>query len=239
MYTNYIFDIYGTLIDINSDESKPELWEKLSAFYHFKGALYTPEELKISYEQKIEKVRTTITHTQYPDFPLEPIFNSLYTDKNVIVSREVVEDTAHFFRLLSINYIRLYDGVIEFLKKLKSQNKKLYVLSNAQSIFTHYEMKLLGILDYFDDIFFSADYKTCKPDPQFYNILLDTLKLDKKKSIMIGNDYICDIKGAHDVGLDSLYMHSNLSPEIEGDLLSTYSIMSCNVSQMASLCLKD
>ena len=138
MYTNYIFDIYGTLIDINSDESKPELWEKLSAFYHFKGALYTPEELKISYEQKIEKVRTTITHTQYPDFPLEPIFNSLYTDKNVIVSREVVEDTAHFFRLLSINYIRLYDGVIEFLKKLKSQNKKLYVLSNAQSIFTHY-----------------------------------------------------------------------------------------------------
>ncbi len=116
MYTNYIFDIYGTLIDINSDESKPELWEKLSAFYHFKGAIYTPKALKISYEQKIEKVRATITHTQYPDFPLEPIFESLYTDKNITVSREVVEDTAHFLDYYLLIIFVYMMGLLSFLK---------------------------------------------------------------------------------------------------------------------------
>ena len=49
MYTNYIFDLYGTLIDINTDEESTEFWYKLSLFYSFKGALYTAEELKESY----------------------------------------------------------------------------------------------------------------------------------------------------------------------------------------------
>ena len=33
MYKNYIFDLYGTLVDINTDEDKSELWDKLSLFY--------------------------------------------------------------------------------------------------------------------------------------------------------------------------------------------------------------
>ena len=28
-YENYIFDLYGTLIDIRTDENKPEFWEKI------------------------------------------------------------------------------------------------------------------------------------------------------------------------------------------------------------------
>ena len=49
MYNNYIFDLYGTLVDINTDEDSPMLWDKLSMFYSFKGAKYSKEELKESY----------------------------------------------------------------------------------------------------------------------------------------------------------------------------------------------
>ena len=52
---------------------------------------------------------------------------------------------------------------------------------------------------------------------------------------MIGNDYITDIKGAYDSGLDSLYIHSNLSPEIKGKLLSTYSIMDGDFKKVKSV----
>ena len=99
-------------------------------------------------------------------------------------------------------------------------------------------MEQLGIAQYFDAIYFSADYKMCKPDSQFYLQLIKDLALEINKSIMIGNDFKCDIAGAHAVGLDSLYMHSNLSPDIEGELLATYAIMSIDVPKMASLCLK-
>ena len=54
MYSNYIFDLYGTLIDINTDESSNEFWYKLSLFYSFKGAIYIAEELKTTYENMVK-----------------------------------------------------------------------------------------------------------------------------------------------------------------------------------------
>ena len=39
-YENYIFDLYGTLVDIHTDEEKTELWEKLAQFYGYYGAVY-------------------------------------------------------------------------------------------------------------------------------------------------------------------------------------------------------
>ena len=235
MYTNYIFDLYGTLIDINTDEESTEFWYKLSLFYSFKGALYTAEELKESYITLVKSHLDNLTDTNYPDFPLENVFSKLYTNKNIIPSDELIIDTAHFFRTSSIKYIKLYDNVINLLELLKKKGKKIYLLSNAQRIFTLYEMRLLGIEKYFDDILFSADYKVCKPDENFYTTLINKHNLNIKNSIMIGNDYICDIEGASNVGLDSLYLHSNLSPEIKGKLKSTYSIMEMHISKIYEL----
>ena len=33
MYKNYIFDLYGTLVDINTDENKRYLWDKTVHMY--------------------------------------------------------------------------------------------------------------------------------------------------------------------------------------------------------------
>lgn len=235
MYTNYIFDLYGTLIDINTDEENIEFWYKLSLFYSFKGAIYEAIELKNSYKTLVNLTLSTLNNTDYPDFPLESIFSKLYINKGVMPSNDLITDTAHLFRTLSIKYIKLYDNVIELLELLKKKGKKVYLLSNAQRIFTLYEMKLLGIEKYFDDILFSADYNVCKPDMKFYNTLINKHNLDIKDSIMIGNDYICDIEGASNVGLDSLYLHSNLSPEIKGNLKSTYSIMEFDITKIYEL----
>lgn len=238
MYNNYIFDLYGTLVGINTDEDTGELWDKLSLLYSLKGASYQSKELKDLYLKKIKDELELIKDTKFPDFPIEKVFYSLYEDKGIRPDDDVVRDTAQFFRVLSIKYIKLYDGVIELLELLKSKGKKVFLLSNAQSIFTLYEMKMLGIEKYFDDIFFSSDYKICKPDSKFYKLLLDKYDLNINESIMIGNDYICDISGANKVGLDSLYLHSNLSPEIKGELSSTYSIMDIEIGKIAQLIIK-
>ena len=50
MYKNYIFDLYGTLVDINTNEWNIGLWKKMAEFYAFYGALYKPSELKEAYE---------------------------------------------------------------------------------------------------------------------------------------------------------------------------------------------
>ena len=32
-YDNYVFDLYGTLVDIHTDEEPKEIWDKLALFY--------------------------------------------------------------------------------------------------------------------------------------------------------------------------------------------------------------
>lgn len=40
MYKNYVFDLYGTLVDINTNENNINLWKKMQEFYAFYGAVY-------------------------------------------------------------------------------------------------------------------------------------------------------------------------------------------------------
>ena len=42
--------------------------------------------------------------------------------------------------------------------------------------------------------------------------MLTEQKLDVKKCLMIGNDRETDIAGAKRAGMDTLYMHTNLTP---------------------------
>lgn len=49
MYKNCVFDLYGTLIDINTDEWSIDIWEKMAVYYGYKGAIYTAEELNEEY----------------------------------------------------------------------------------------------------------------------------------------------------------------------------------------------
>jgi len=58
MYDNYVFDLYGTLVDIHTEENDAKVWEKLSLFYGFHGALYAPQELQESYLALIQSKET-------------------------------------------------------------------------------------------------------------------------------------------------------------------------------------
>ena len=54
-YQNYIFDLYGTLVDIHTDERKASLWKKIAVYFSAQGAAYTPKELKARYAALIQE----------------------------------------------------------------------------------------------------------------------------------------------------------------------------------------
>lgn len=238
MYQNYIFDLYGTLIDINTNENKRYLWDKMAEWYGFHGAHYTAPELKKAYNALVKESLNAPSPYQYPEIELPPVFQALYRQKGIAASDELVLHTGQMFRILSTKFIYLYDGVIDLLDTLRGKGKRLYVLSNAQRMFTEYEMRLLQIYDRFDGIVFSSDEGCMKPDPAFYQVVLDRYQLDKRASIMIGNDAVADILGANHAGLDSLYLHSDLSPEIEGELQSTFSVLDGDVRKIKELIVR-
>lgn len=242
MYQNYIFDLYGTLVDINTNEWKASLWKNMSLIYSMNGALYKPAELKKAYGQYLQEEINRIPSDKYttnPEPQIEYVFQKLFTAKNVNASLELAAATGRTFRALSMKYIKLYDGVRELFDAIHKHGGKAYLLSNAQRIFTEQEMRMLGIYDLFDDVMISSDEGCAKPDPMFYQRIIEKHNLDVKKSIMIGNDYITDIKGSYEVGLDSLYLHTNISPEIKGELLAKYKIMSGSLIEARQALFSD
>lgn len=240
-YDNYIFDLYGTLVDIKTDEEDIKLWSKLSLFYGYYDAIYTSEELNKRYLELVHEGEVKLgesfadVHEAHPEIKLEKVFRKLYEEKGVRPSDELVLHTGQLFRVLSTEYIKLYDGVIDLLSSLKVAGKKVYLLSNAQRIFTEYELHVLNIAQYFDDIFISSDYGTKKPDKRFFNILLDKHNLDVKKSLMIGNDMNSDIGGAKSVGLDTMYIHSNISPELKTEPDADYVLDEMDMKKVKSI----
>lgn len=218
MYDTCIFDLYGTLVDIRTDENKEELWEKLSLFYAFYGAFYTPEELARSYKRLTgertaghEELRRD-SHEAFPEIRIEEVFRALFEEKGIAPDEPLVRHAGQFFRILSMEFIRLYDGTEEMLSAVKESGRKIYLLSNAQRIFTEYEMNARGITKYFDGIFISSDEGCKKPDLKFFRKLIDTCGIDPERAVMVGNDGICDIEGAKRAGLGTVYVHSDISP---------------------------
>ena len=195
-YAVYVFDLYGTLVDIHTDENDMSVWEKLSLFYGYYGASY----------------KAKYSHEASPEIEIEEVFRELYLKKGVVADDALAVHTGQFFRVLTTEYVCLYKGTEKMLARLREAGKKVYLLSNAQRIFTEYEMRSLDLMKFFDGIMISSDYKTKKPDKRFFDILLEKYEIDPKKALFIGNDSRSDIAGAKGVGMDTFYINSNISP---------------------------
>lgn len=238
MYKNYIFDLYGTLVDIRTNENKDYLWDKMTEMFGFYGAFYEKKELKKKYFSYIKESEKAHDGEECPEIDLAQVFFRLFEEKGVVVDDATIAAFMKMFRVISTKFVRLYDGVMDFLEELKKKGKKIYLLSNAQSNFTRPELSYLGLEPYFDGILISSEEGCKKPGKRFFQTVIDRYHLDPKESIMIGNDSIADIQGAYDAGLDSLYIHTEISPECVEDLKSTYTIMDGDFRKVKALILK-
>lgn len=172
-YQNFIFDLYGTLVDIHTEEDRPEVWQGLARFYADYGVAYGPEELRAAYRWETEtRLRgregtRRDSHEAFPEIRLEEVFLALFRGRGVDAGRELALAAGRHFRALTTDYLRLYDGALELLRALRRRGGRLYLLSNAQRIFTEGEMAALGLTPLFDAVYLSSACGCRKPDRRF------------------------------------------------------------------------
>lgn len=196
---NFIFDLYGTLVDIRTDEQSQKFRRRFNAYFK----TVNPEiQFFSEYFPLCDKLKSS--GGENCEIDLSRVFDKLAGAR----SREA----ALVFRQFSTQYIKPYRGVKRFLAKLKACGKRLFILSNAQSCFTLPELEKLKIAGLFDGIVISSDFGRKKPDAEFFEFILAKYSLDPKDSIYIGNDLCADICGARAVNLKTAYVLSNLSP---------------------------
>lgn len=213
-YRNYLFDLYGTLVDIHTDEESPRLWMGLCRLLAERGIVRQPEALRKWYFGRISQLEaqalSAVPPGSFPEVDLAPVFQELLGGS---ATEEETAQLAWAFRRMSLEKLRLFPQVREQLLYLRQRERRVFLLSNAQALFTRPELKELGLEELFDGIFLSSEVGRKKPDPVFFGALLEEFHLDPAETVMVGNDDVADCWGAAKVGLDSVYLRTEQSPE--------------------------
>lgn len=239
MYKNYVFDVYGTLVDIHTNEYELATWQKLADTLKFYGVNYAAQELEETYFASCELQMKLGKETfQYPEVDVVQVFCQIFANKGKKAGKSLATHLAQEFRAFSTQYIRLYDGVLETLAKLKKAGKKLYILSNAQSCFTKTEISRLGLRKYFSGIVYSSDYKCAKPSAKLFDALVQKFNLNKKETIYIGNDGFTDVVGARNAKIDCLWIKTNLTGNDDPTWTPKFTVADGNFREIAKLLLK-
>ena len=111
------------------------------------------------------------------------------------------------------------DEVRFVLDELRSRGIPMYILSNT--IFTARATKRLlshhGILDYFEEVYASADAGVRKPSPRFFDWAIEDIQrkhpdFEKAGMLFVGNDYILDAHGGIAAGLDTVWYNVEEDP---------------------------
>ena len=241
MYKNYIFDVYGTMVDIRTNEYEDSAWAKLAQTLSFYDVNYNPQELKEAYFSSCElQIRQGLANFKHPEVDVVEVFRHIFENKNKKASKSLATHLAQEFRAATTQYLRVFEGVFETLTKLKKAGKRLYILSNAQKCYTRQELSKLGLLrGYFKGVIYSSDYKCAKPDAALFNVLVDKYKLDKKECVYIGNDPCTDVEGARNAKIDCLWLKtSHTDSEAVPKVAPKYVIHNGDFTEITKLLLK-
>jgi HAD superfamily hydrolase (TIGR01509 family) len=84
---------------------------------------------------------------------------------------------------------------------------KLILLTNEGIEFANWKIEKLGIEDYFQKIFISAELGMVKPEPEIYHHVLKKMKLKPKNCLFI-DDSKENTAAAHKIGIQSILFKS-------------------------------
>ncbi len=106
----------------------------------------------------------------------------------------------------------LIEGAEEVLQKLKVAGYKMFIITNGFVEVQHKKMESSGLKPYFEKVFISEEVKVPKPGRDIFEHAIKSTNAKKSKSLMIGDDWDVDIKGALNFGIDAVFLNRFNTP---------------------------
>lgn len=104
-----------------------------------------------------------------------------------------------------LNYNELVEGAAFILEYLKAKHYTLHIISNGFKEVTERKCILSGISPYFQTITSADSIGVRKPRPEIFEYSLKLAGALKEESILIGDDWIADVVGARNFGMDVIF----------------------------------
>ena len=230
-----LFDLYGTLVDIQTDEHRDETFELLARFLEYRRVFISGNELKELFFSEINQ-QFARSRERHPEIDVARAFGHVLEARTRTTDRYLTMITTQLYRSLCREKMQLYEDTFWTLNEFR-KNYRLGIISDAQRLFCNPEMRTLRIEDFFDAIVISSDYGFRKPDPRLFHIALAMLDIPASEAAYIGNNYQTDIVGAKSAGLAATGLIRQSESEINAipkdmkpdfvakDLRSAYDVM--------------
>ena len=210
-----LFDVNGTLIDIETDEGLEEIYRAIAHFLAYQGIVMHRWEVRDLYFQIMQQQRAASAET-FVEWDAVAVWRELLETKASDYTRSLPAEKraqlplflAELHRGIARKRLRPFPQVQQTLDQLRSRYR-MAVVSDAQSAYALPELRFAGLRDYFDPIIVSGDYGYRKPDARLFQKALDALHLQANQALYIGNDFYHDIFGAQQVGMKAIFVSYN------------------------------
>jgi putative hydrolase of the HAD superfamily len=214
-----LFDVNGTLIDIETDEGMEEAYRAIAHFLTYQGIALHRGEVRDLYFQIMKEQFAASTET-FPEFDVVAVWREVLrrsaTDHTRSLGAEKLQQMPLFLAELQRGVTRkrlvAFPQTHEMLAQMKTRYR-LAVVSDAQSAYGLPELRAAGLADYFGSVIISGDYGYRKPDHRLFQAALAQLKVRPEEAIFIGNDHFRDVHGARQVGMKTILFCPHGNPD--------------------------
>lgn len=202
-----IFDVFGTLIDIDEDQGRPEIYTLLAHWLGYNGFFADPNDLQALYRDRTRQAVES-NPNDHPDIRVEEVFRSILLDLPGTSGADpeaILDQLVLVFRLLITRSLTLYPETISNMEQLRDKTR-LAIASNTQRGYTIAELRHFDLLQYFEHIVFSSDLYACKPNPSIFRAVLKKLDVTPQETIYIGDNPFTDVYGASRLGMRTVHI---------------------------------
>lgn len=223
-----VFDVYGTLIDIETDEGDIKSYEEISQFLSKYDFTIGAKDLRDAYfniqnDWVGEKKQTY--GIKYPEVRVVDVWEEIlinYADCPKRCPTETLKGLSEtlplLFRSLTLRRMNILPYVIPTLEELNQRGYKLSIISNAQALITIPELNEFKLMKYFYPLILSSTYGVKKPEKQLFMEYLRVLKLKPEQIVFVGNDMRDDIYGASQLGIKTIFVDTPIGVDVFEDV---------------------
>ena len=220
-----LFDLYGTLVDIETDESMEKIYREISRFLIYQGLNLRWQNLRELYYGIMQEQRQ-ISSEQYPEVDVEAVWDALLARQGLASQAErscLKRYLAQLYRGLSLKRLKRFAYVKRVLNTLR-HSYRMAIVSDAQPCFAWAEIRTVKLEGYFDPVIISAEYGFRKPDPRMIRLALEKIQLSPEEVIFVGNDMYHDIYGAQQLGIKTVFFASTSGAQTYEEVVPHYRI---------------
>jgi putative hydrolase of the HAD superfamily len=194
-----LFDMYGTLVDIKTNEHRDDIFEALSRFLEYRRVFIGGKEFKELYFDQISQ-QFARSREKHPEIDVAKAFGRVLSERAATNDRYLAMIATQLYRSLSREHLRLFEETFWTLNEFR-KHYRLGIVSDAQRLFCNPELRALRLENFFDALVISSDYGFRKPDPRLFHIALAALNAPAGRAAYIGNSYETDLVGAREAGV--------------------------------------